>query len=115
MVDGHSDVQDAMVPPSGVRGIPEKNIAINILKNLFMTEKKTMSLLERLKNKAKTQEHYGGRLEEKPAEMIIRDCPNCGAGRAWHDGITHCAYCGFAFIRVKITDGLNLKKEDNSR
>jgi len=34
MVDGHSDVQDAMVPPSGVRGIPAKNIAINILKNL---------------------------------------------------------------------------------
>gem|GEM_PF-2457757 len=37
MVDGHADVQAAMVPPSGVRGIPMKNIAINILKNLSRT------------------------------------------------------------------------------
>lgn len=80
-----------------------------------MNENKTNSILDKLKNKAKSQEHYGGKTVEKPAEMTIKDCPNCGAGRAQQDGITHCAYCGFEFLSVKITDGLHLKKEDNSR
>lgn len=77
-------------------------------------EKKTSSILDKLKRKAKTQEVYGGKTVEKQAEMTIKDCPNCGAGRAQQDGITHCAYCGFAFIRVKIADGIHLKKDDNS-
>lgn len=78
-------------------------------------EKKTNSILALLKNKAKTQQHYGGKGEERVAKMSIRDCPNCGAGRAQQDGVTHCAYCGFEFIAVKIGNGINLKKEDNSR
>jgi len=35
MVDGHADVWGAMVPPSGVRGIPVENVVINIWRNLF--------------------------------------------------------------------------------
>ncbi|WP_459641268.1 hypothetical protein [Flavobacterium sp. CGRL2] len=46
--------------------------------------------------------------------MNVRDCPNCGAGRAKQDGVTHCAYCGFEFITVQLTDGVYIKKEDNS-
>jgi len=34
MVDGHVDVWGAMVPPSGVRGIPAENVVINIWRNL---------------------------------------------------------------------------------
>jgi uncharacterized Zn finger protein (UPF0148 family) len=46
--------------------------------------------------------------------MDAKSCPNCGAGRTKHDGITSCGYCGFEFIRVKLTDGVYIKKEDNS-
>jgi uncharacterized Zn finger protein (UPF0148 family) len=41
-------------------------------------------------------------------------CPNCGAGRAKQDGLTHCAYCGYQFLDVELDDGIYLKKEDNS-
>gem|GEM_PF-1913763 len=34
MADERADVRDTMVPPSGVRGTPAKNTAINIPKNL---------------------------------------------------------------------------------
>jgi uncharacterized Zn finger protein (UPF0148 family) len=46
--------------------------------------------------------------------MDASDCPNCGAGRAKQDGLTHCAYCGHEFLSVKLTDGIFIKKEDNS-
>lgn len=78
-------------------------------------EKKTLSFVEKMKLKAKTQQVYGGKLEDKPASLHIKDCSNCGAARAQQDGITHCAYCGFGFIAVKISDGINLKSEDNSQ
>lgn len=80
-----------------------------------MSEKKVNSILDKLKNKVKNQEVYGGRMEERDATLSIKDCPNCGAGRAQQDGITHCAYCGHEFIGVKVSDGLNIKKEDNSQ
>lgn len=78
-------------------------------------EKKTLSFVEKMKLKAKNQEVYGGKSEDKPASLSIKDCPNCGAARAQQDGITHCAYCGFEFIGVKISDGINLKESDNSQ
>ncbi len=80
-----------------------------------MSEKKVNSILDKLKNKVKNQEAYGGRMEEKDAALSIKDCPNCGAGRTQQNGITHCAYCGFEFIAVKVTDGLHIKKEDNAQ
>lgn len=79
-----------------------------------MEEKKVNSFLDRLKQKAQNQTNYGGEMEINDAKMNVRDCPNCGAGRAKQDGVTHCAYCGFEFITVKLTDGVYIKKEDNS-
>ncbi len=80
-----------------------------------MPEKKVTSILDKLKSKVQNQEVYGGKALEKEAGLSITDCPNCGAGRAQQDGITHCAYCGHAFIAVKVTDGLHIRKEDNSQ
>lgn len=77
-------------------------------------ENKTLSFVEKMKLKAQKQQVYGGKAEDKQASLSIKDCPNCGAARAQQDGITHCAYCGFEFIGVKISDGINLKEEDNS-
>ncbi|SHH07552.1 hypothetical protein [Flavobacterium defluvii] len=79
-----------------------------------MEEKKVNSFLDRLKQKAQSQTNYGGEMEINDAKMNVRDCPNCGAGRAKQDGVTHCAYCGFEFITLKLTDGVYIKKEDNS-
>ena len=75
---------------------------------------KTLSYLERLKQKALEQKSYGGELNMEDAKMEVRDCPNCGAGRAYRDGLTNCGYCGFTFIEVKLTDGVYIKKENNS-
>ena len=77
--------------------------------------KKTLSIIEQMKLKAQEQKMYGGTLEIKEAQMQIKDCPNCGAGRAKQDGLTHCAYCGFEFMSVELSNGLNIKKEDNSK
>ncbi|MCR4033455.1 MULTISPECIES: hypothetical protein [Flavobacterium] len=79
-----------------------------------MEEKKVNSFLDKLKQKAQNQTNYGGEYETTDAQMNARDCPNCGAGRAKQDGVTHCAYCGFEFLSTKLSDGLYIKKEDNS-
>lgn len=79
-----------------------------------MEEKKVNSFLSRLKEKAQKQTNYGGEMEITEAKMNAKDCPNCGAGRAKQDGLTHCAYCGFEFLSIKLTDGVYIKKEDNS-
>ncbi len=77
-------------------------------------DKRTLSFLEQLKLKATTQPHYGGEITPEDAQMEIRDCPECGAGRAFQKGLTTCAYCGFVFMAVKLTDGIHIKKENNS-
>jgi len=77
-------------------------------------KKKPLSILEKMKQKAKEQKSYGGDFVDEAAKVATRTCPNCGAGRAKDDGLTHCAYCGFTFLSVKISDGINIKKEDNS-
>ncbi|HVI44495.1 MAG TPA: hypothetical protein VM802_06485 [Chitinophaga sp.] len=76
--------------------------------------KRTLTYLERLKQKAATQENYGGEVVKEDAKMKVRDCPECGAGRAYQHGLTACAYCGFVFMDVKLTDGVHIKKENNS-
>lgn len=43
------------------------------------------------------------RVCREKAEVAALDCPNCGAGRAKHEGVTHCAYCGFQFIEKRWT------------
>jgi uncharacterized Zn finger protein (UPF0148 family) len=78
-------------------------------------EKKVNSFLDKLKNKATTQKMYGGEYKKEEAGMDATTCPNCGAGRAKQDGLTHCGYCGHEFISVTLTDTTYIKKEDNSR
>jgi hypothetical protein len=80
-----------------------------------MSEKKVNSFLDKLKNRAITQKNYGGDYKKEEASMDATTCPNCGAGRTKQDGLTHCAYCSFEFISVQLTDGSNIKKEDNSQ
>lgn len=80
-----------------------------------MEEKKTSSFLKKLKEKAKNSENYGGKVEKVNAQMDARICPNCGAGRNKQDGLTLCAYCGFEFIKGSLSNGIYIKKEDNSR
>jgi ribosomal protein S27AE len=77
-------------------------------------KKRIQAYLEQLKNKVETQENYGGEITNEEARMDIRDCPECGAGRAYHKGLTACAYCGFIFMDTKLTDGVNIRKENNS-
>ena len=79
-----------------------------------MEEKKAQSFLEKLKEKAKLQSNYGGDCKPVEAKMEVQNCQNCGAGRAKQDGITHCAYCGFEFLSTIVTDGIYIKKENNS-
>lgn len=74
---------------------------------------KATSLLHRLKENAARQAHYGGESGPLEPRMGLVDCPQCGAGRAQQDGLTHCAYCGFEFMAVTLTDGLHIKKTDN--
>ncbi len=76
---------------------------------------KMLSYIEKMKLKAAAQQNYGGKVDSAPAKMEAVDCPNCGAGRAKQEGVTNCAYCGFTFIQVTLTDGLHIKKEDNSK
>ncbi|MCW3466410.1 hypothetical protein [Chitinophaga nivalis] len=77
--------------------------------------KRVTSYLERLKQQAADQVNYGGEIVHKEAEMEIRDCPECGAGRACRHGLTACAYCGFVFMEVRLTTGIHIKQEDNSK
>ncbi|MDR1876758.1 MAG: hypothetical protein LBQ84_03960 [Flavobacteriaceae bacterium] len=80
-----------------------------------MPEEKSLSFLDRLKQKAVQQEIYGGKAKITEAKTHVNTCPNCGAGRAKEDGLTHCAYCGFEFISTELSDGIYIKKEDNSK
>lgn len=54
-------------------------------------------------------------MERVESKLDTEDCPNCGAGRAKHKGVTSCAYCGFKFIKTKLDDGINIKSTDNSK
>jgi endogenous inhibitor of DNA gyrase (YacG/DUF329 family) len=79
-----------------------------------MAENKTLSFLDRLKKTAAAQKNYGACGEVSPPVMDAALCPNCGAGRARQDGLTHCAYCGHRFLDVDLDDGIYLAKKDNS-
>jgi uncharacterized Zn finger protein (UPF0148 family) len=78
-------------------------------------EKKANSFLQKLKEKAANSKTYLCDVKNEEASLGAATCPNCGAGRAKQDGVTHCAYCDFEFISVQLTDGLFVNKEDNSK
>jgi len=71
--------------------------------------------MDQLRRRTTTQKKYGGEVSRNPAIMDVQTCPSCAAGRAKQDGLTHCAYCGHEFLQVSISDGLHLRKDDNSR
>lgn len=79
-----------------------------------MSNQPSSSYIEKLRKRAAEQITYGGDTVSAPANLVARDCPNCGAGRAQADGLTHCAYCGFEFISTKLSDGIHLTSDDNS-
>lgn len=78
-------------------------------------ENKVFSFIEKMKLRAQSQQNYGGELVVIEASTAAATCTNCGAGRAKQDGLTKCAYCGFAFNTVELTNGLHITKDDNSK
>jgi hypothetical protein len=78
-------------------------------------EKKTNSFLLKLKEKAANNKTYGGDAKPDEPSMGAVVCPNCGAGRAKQDGVTHCAYCDFEFIGTTLSQGVFISKDDNSK
>jgi len=72
----------------------------------YMEENKTLSFIERMKLRATTEKPYGGEVKQEEATVETRVCPHCGAGRAERDDLTECAYCGFTFMDVDLTDGI---------
>jgi len=77
-------------------------------------ENKKRSFIERMKQRAVSQDNYGGKSQEFGAGTESTSCPDCGAGRARQDGVTHCAYCGHTFITTTLDDGKYISKSDNS-
>lgn len=73
---------------------------------------KSLSFLQRLHQQAKSQTPYGGAVKAESAKVSVIACPNCGAPRAKADGLTQCAFCGYEFMAVELSDGLYLKKEE---
>lgn len=76
-------------------------------------EKKPLSFVERIKQIALEQKREA--LKIKEADSSIISCPQCGAGRTKGNGLTRCAYCGYVFTSVVMTDGVHIKKTDNSK
>ncbi|WP_353183644.1 hypothetical protein [Parapedobacter lycopersici] len=77
-----------------------------------MENKKTPSLIARLRRQAREQARTPLTAEHAQTQTVT--CPNCGAGRAKPDGLTHCAYCGHLFTEHRMTDGIHIKHHDNS-
>ncbi|WP_345229827.1 hypothetical protein [Olivibacter ginsenosidimutans] len=75
--------------------------------------KSSSSIVERLKARALAQQKDTVKVEL--AKTTVRTCPNCGAGRAKQDGLTHCAYCGYCFSAHTLVDGIQIKQSDNSK
>jgi uncharacterized Zn finger protein (UPF0148 family) len=71
-------------------------------------------ILGNIKKRALAQKSYGGG-EMQAAKAEAKTCPNCGAPRAKQDGLTRCAYCGYTFMDTVLSDGIFLKKADNSQ
>lgn len=77
-------------------------------------KKRALFYLGRLKQQVVNQENYGGEIKEEKAKIEVGNCPECGAGRVFRMGLTICAYCGYKFMGVKLTNGLHIRKENNS-
>jgi len=79
-----------------------------------MEEKKSqLSIVERLRMQAQEQKRADIQSSEAKTDVLI--CPDCGAGRAKADGLTACAYCGYAFTNHALANGIHIKHSDNSK
>jgi uncharacterized Zn finger protein (UPF0148 family) len=76
---------------------------------------KSVNFLQNMTNISLKQQNYAQTKEAVEAKTEAKLCPNCGAPRAKQDGLTHCAYCGYKFIDTTLTDGIYIKKKDNSK
>ncbi|MDR2122471.1 MAG: zinc ribbon domain-containing protein [Flavobacteriaceae bacterium] len=76
---------------------------------------KSINFLQNMTDLSLKQKNYAETKEAAEAKTETKLCPNCGAPRAKQDGLTHCAYCGHKFIDTTLTDGIYIKKEDNSK
>ena len=75
-------------------------------------QKKPLSVVQQMKRLALQQKREP--FAEQEAGSHVATCPQCGAGRAKHDGLTACAYCGFGYTRTVLTDGIHIQQTDNS-
>lgn len=75
--------------------------------------KKPLPLIERLKQQAAGQQREQVTIAD--AQTQVTTCTNCGAGRAKQDGLTHCAYCGYAFTAHRMSEGIHINQRDNSQ
>lgn len=80
-----------------------------------MSENKANSYIDRIRQRAREQASYGGDAPATAASIAVRDCSGCGAARAWADGLTHCAFCGFEFIATTLSDGVHITADQNSQ
>jgi len=76
-------------------------------------QQKPLSIVQQMKQLAMQQKRE--QFVEQQAGSSVATCPKCGAGRAKHDGLTACAYCGFEYTHAALTDGIHIKDTDNSR
>lgn len=76
-------------------------------------QQKPLSIVEQMKQRALAQQR--DKVVEQQAESTVATCPQCGAGRAKHDGLTACAYCGYEYTQAVLSDGIHIKETDNSR
>src|SRR3546814_7200850 len=79
-----------------------------------MEEKqKPVSIVQQMKQLALQQKRE--QFVEEQAGTSVATCPQCAAGRAKHDGLTTCAYCGFEYTQAILTEGIHIRTTDNSR
>jgi len=76
-------------------------------------QQKPLSIVEQMKQRALAQKR--DKVVEQQAASTVATCPQCGAGRAKHDGLTACAYCGYEYTQATLSEGINIKETDNSR
>lgn len=76
-------------------------------------QQKPLSIVQQMKQLAMQQKRE--QFVEQQAGSSVATCPQCGAGRAKHDGLTACAYCGFEYTHTTLTNGIHIRETDNSR
>ena len=79
-------------------------------------ENKSMSLLDRLKQKAEADNRNYLTEQHEPlqASLSAVHCPSCGAGRSHASDLRLCAYCGHRFLADDVGRGVAAKQAGRS-